>query len=194
MILHLLLSCSLLATPGALEKVKGKVVPLAYGITRIDMTGQNAEGMAVLANRENFNAHGFDVLTLYVRTLPPWGGAKIWSLVSVFDGEKEKLVTTVSGGADCLLHDFRLVAQSGGRPIALVVADRELGASYADPANVTFSFYELRNNRDGEVGRPVYYFERTSQVKARRPYCDVGEAFWGELGLANWRPAGAPAL
>ena len=74
-----------------------------------------------------------------------------------------------------------------GHPLRLVVAHRDLGESFADPNAVLFSFYELRTNRKGIPGKPLYCFERVRLSKARVPYCDVGEAFKKELGLRDWR-------
>lgn len=91
------------------DQRQATVVPLSYGITTLDLTGHGLPSMAVFARRENFNAHGFDVLTLYVNVSYGNGSPPVWQLVSVFDNKEERLTVSVSGGADCLLHDFRLV-------------------------------------------------------------------------------------
>ncbi len=142
--------------------------------------------MAVLSHRENFNAHGFDIFSIYIKDLVEGENVAEWSSVTFFDGEKERFVLTVGGGADCLLHDFRLVTPPAGKSLRLVLADRELGGSFADEDKVTFSFFELRKNARGEVGRPLYYFERVRVETAKKKYCDVGEAFKVELGLNNY--------
>ena len=140
--------------------------------------------MAVLAHRENFNAHSFEVLTLYLKSGPAPG---TWHLVPVFDRDRERLELTISGGADCLLHDFRLVREGKGHPLRLLVADRALDASFADADAVTFTSYVLRINREETPGSPRFFFERERQFPAKARYCDVGEAFRRELGLGDWR-------
>ena len=168
----------------------GRVIPLSNGITTIDLTGQQSESMIILANRENFNAHGFDVLSIYVKPDKTLADAPIWHIVPVFDDDKERLTLTVAGGADCTLHDFRLVQDSKNNPLRLVTADRSLGdEGFTEPNVVTFSFYVLRLNEHSLIGRPLYYFERTSQSEAKRKYCDVGEALKKELGLDDYRKA-----
>jgi hypothetical protein len=75
--------------------------------------------------------------------------------------------------------------------VTVVIAERALGRSYADSAAVQFEFYELRTNVAGVVGYPSYYFVRTRVIQAKRPYCDVDDAFDRELhlgrtGLLRW--------
>lgn len=180
--------------PALLPLSKGKVIPLSNGITTLDITGQQSEGMAILAHRENFNAHGFDVLSLYIKTVYEVSQKTIWSIIPVFDGDedskdfKERPTINVGGGADCFLHDFRLVRDSESGPLRLIIAERLLAnEGYAGTSTVTFSFYELRYNQGNSIGRPVYYFERTGQSKAKRKYCDVEEAFKQELGFGDYR-------
>lgn len=159
-----------------------RVIPVNNGITALKLQGQRA--MAVRAWRENFNAHGFDVVTLYMQD----GGAKpgAWNIVPVFDHDSarpEHLEIVVSGGADCLLRDFRLVSTADGKSTSLVTATREMGESYADPAKVRFDYYVLTSNDEGSAGRPRMYFEWKKSRVASRPYCDVNEAFRDELHL-----------
>ena len=136
----------------------------------------------VIGHRENFNAHGFDVATFFIAgDKPPDLG-----LLSFWDGDKESLHQGTSGGADCVLHDFRLLRSSKGAPPMVVVADREMGDSYADKAAVSFRFYRLVQNTEGMPGRPLYSFELVKTEKAKASYCDVGEAFQRELGLGSW--------
>lgn len=168
---------------GSTGQQQAAVVPLSYGITELDLTGENLPGMAVFARRENFNAHGFDVLTLYIKTSHGDGSPPVWQLVSLFNKEKEEFTITTRVGADCLLHDFRLVTSAQSSGYQLVVADRKLGKSYANAAPVVFSFYDLKKNDKNLPGRPLYYFELQRSQKAKHQYCDVGEAFSKELGL-----------
>jgi hypothetical protein len=59
---------------------------------------------------------------------------------------------------DCLLHDFRLLKPTPGRGARLVVAERQFGASYADSKSVTFTYSDLKENKDGTMGRPRWWF------------------------------------
>lgn len=161
-----------------------RVQPLRPGINHIALQAGSPPGMAVLAHRENFNAHGFDVLTLYAKLPTIADQAPQWQIVPLFDATGEHLELRASGGADCLLHDFRLLRAARGRDATLVLAERELGESFAASAKVTFRFFRLRANEEGEIGRPVRYFEFDRAQVAKAAYCDVGEAMRAELGLA----------
>jgi hypothetical protein len=168
------------------DAVTAKTIPLHYGSNDVHFGNDDESGMAVLARRENFNAHGFDVLTLYLKPAKTEGYGHEWQLLSVFDGGKEALTLTASGGADCLLQDFRLVRHGAG-DVTLIVAERDLGSSYADAATVRFKFYALRRNSAGNVGYPLAYFELSNSSVAKKPYCDVGDAFQNELGIGPYR-------
>jgi hypothetical protein len=185
--LRLSLAVSMLALTGAANSADlplGNVQSLSYGITPLDLTGAGLPSMAVLARRENGNAHGFDVLTLYV-SMSLWDGDPVtWRIVPVFDtdnNDSEQLTLLAGGGADCLLHDFRLVASSRERGLQLVVAERRTG-DFATAAPITFKFYELEKPTL-PFGWPPYYFQLTHSSVTQRSYCDVGEAFEKELGL-----------
>jgi len=173
------LALTLFAMAVHAEPAMGQVVKLANGATMIDINGLKLQAM--LAHRENYNAHSFDIFSLMAKDVVFTGQAATWQAVTFFDGDKEHYQLTSSGGADCLLHDFRLLKR--GKSLTIVQADRELGDSYADKAKVTFSFYELRKNAQYDVGRPLYYFERVRTQTATQSYCDAGEAFSAELKL-----------
>jgi hypothetical protein len=162
-------------------------IPLHYGSNQISFSEGGEAGIAMLGRRENFNAHGFDVLTLYIKPRKTESNAIDWQLVSLFDGEKEALTLTVGGGADCTLHDFRLVRDGTRGDVKLIVAERDAGSSYADYAPVHFKQYSLRRNNSAEVGRPLYYFDLVHNTKSKKVYCDVGEAFLSELGMRPYR-------
>lgn len=170
------------------DAARSPVVRISFGVTKVDLTGKGNPAMTVLAHRENFNAHSFDVLSLYIGE-PTGKGQPQWHIVPVQDKGKETFVVTAGGGADCLLHDFRLLAAARKSPARLVLADRELGESYANAAQVNFKFYELRKNTEGDPGTPLYYFELVRTQKAKQRYCDVGEAFAKELGLGGYGDA-----
>jgi hypothetical protein len=162
------------------------VVQLSDGVTHADISGDGQKGMIVKARRENFNAHGFDVISFYIQSPLTDGGTSVWNIVPVFTGNKEMFEVTVSGGADCVLHDFRLVKSEPGNGVRLIIANREIRESYFEESSVTFEYYTLNKNNEGEVGVPRYYFEKTSTSKAKGKYCDVGEAFMKELGLSGY--------
>ncbi|MCF8204979.1 MAG: hypothetical protein K9J82_07895 [Methylotenera sp.] len=163
------------------------VQPLQNGVNRVALLAGAPAGMAVLAHRENFNAHGFDVLTLYQPMPSVRGEPASWQIVPAFDAQGEHLTLAASGGADCLLRDFRLLQPVGRSGATLIIAERALGDSYASPAPVTFRFYRLRRNDAGEVGRPGLYFEFDHEQTSAQPHCDVGEAFGHVLGLKDYR-------
>lgn len=144
--------------------------------------------MVFRAWRENYNAHGFDLVTLYIKG----DGASadgVWNLLPVFgdagDALKERYDVTVSGGADCVLNDFRLLRSPDGKSAELILAHREMGESFAAPAAVHFDYYTLTKNEDGTVGYPAFYFTFQKRIAAKASYCDVNEAFDKELHLGT---------
>jgi len=165
------------------------LMPVHNGVNALKLRGYDA--IAVRAWRENFNAHSFDVVTFFVHDGAA-GRAQPWSLVPVFrrserggNGEQEQLHITTSGGADCLLHDFRLMLAQGGKPAILILANREAGTSYAADANVRFDYYVLTENIDGTPGYPKLSFRWQKSQPARAQYCDVNRAFDQELHLGT---------
>ena len=150
----------------------------ANGITPIDLLGDGTRAMMVVGRRENFNAHSFDLASLYVQV------DKQWEAVTFFDAEAESHQLTSSGGADCLLHDFRFVRKAPHERLGLVVADRPLGGSFADDRPVVFKIYSLEHNKDGDPGRPTWYFQLRATRSSKKSYCDVGDAFAHE---SNWQ-------
>ena len=162
------------------------IVKLSDGITYADISGDGKKGMIVKARRENFNAHGFDVISFYIKSPIIKGNASVWNIVPVFAGKKEMLELTVSGGADCVLHDFRIIKSEHGKGARLIIANREIRESYFEESSVMFEYFSLYKNSEGTVGEPLYYFKKTSESKAKGKYCDVGEAFMKELGLGGY--------
>jgi len=168
-----------------------QVIPLSYGINSVRLT-HDLGGTVVLAWRENYNAHSFDVLSIYAQgvrdKLVQDARLQIVPLFSRSNGNNEQLFFRSDGGADCRLSDFRLVRMGSG-DVAFITADREFGQTYADRQEVTFAYYRLtRNSSDSnfaDVGRPKYYFKLDHTQKAKKTYCDVNEAFKAELGLGE---------
>lgn len=162
-----------------------QVIPLSYGITNVQLT-RDLPGKVVLAWRENYNAHSFDVLSVYAQGVKDdlVQDARM-QIVPVFSGNDEQLVIRTFGGADCILNDFRLVRKPSG-DVGLITAEREFGDNFGAMQQVTFTYYWLTRNGspDFEIaGRPKYYFERQGTQKSKKMYCDVEEAFKSELGL-----------
>ncbi|NMV41818.1 hypothetical protein [Ralstonia insidiosa] len=187
------LSLALLGLSGPAAAQAGyALMPIHNGVNALKLRGYDA--IAVRAWRENFNAHSFDVVTFFVRDGAA-GRAQPWSLVPVFrrsegggsggSGEQEQLHVTTGGGADCLLHDFRLLLAQGGKPAVLILANREAGASYAADANVRFDYYVLTENANSTPGYPKLSFRWQKSQPARAQYCDVNRAFDQELHLGT---------
>jgi hypothetical protein len=185
------LAACLMVVSGALIRSAGasdsqaavRVVHVHYGINKVQLTADGLRGMLVRARRDNGNAHGFDVLSIYalasskedpeanLLAVPVWGS----------DG-KERLELTAGGGADCKLHDFRFTVGSE-KDLQLITAEREYGSSFVDDGFVTFTYFQLARNENVEIGRPLYYFESVKTAKSAKKYCDVGAAFKQELGI-----------
>jgi hypothetical protein len=161
------------------------VIPLHNGFNTIPLGEHPAT--VVLAWRENYDAHGFAVATIYAQGLGQPDEQATWQVVPMFQrqgvtpGELDAL--TANGGADCLLHDFRLFTLPHDARTWLAIARREMGQSYLDHMPVHFDVYRLVQDNDGEVGAPPLSFHYDHSALSRQPYCDVDEAFQHELGL-----------
>lgn len=166
-----------------------EVVPIDAGMNHLTLGGRNI--VAVRAWRENYNAHGYDVVTFYAaRQDPSKGGLDLVPLLpSAQGGEKEHDEVVVNGGADCLLRDFRLVRGDQG-VVQLILADRDFGDSFVSPGTVHFTYYALTRNTDQSVGWPPLYFAAGKKSDSRQAYCDVNEAFERELHLGPSSGAG----
>lgn len=149
------------------ETLSSSVVKFGNGITYVDIIGDGTPAMVVAARRENFNAHGFDVVSIYVQVAPLSDGPE-WNLIPITVDGDEKLTLTIGGGADCVLHDFRLLRDTSKRASVLVIANRELGDSFASSEPVTFTYFELKKNTEGDPGSPSYYFEKSKVTKRRQ--------------------------
>lgn len=148
-----------------------RVVPVANGMTRVPFDGN--DGYVIRSWRENYNAHGFDMIRFHFVDKANGGQ---WSLVPLYgtpgkartkgtdDDEVDTL--TVSGGADCLLQDFRLLKAGAVQPMRLIVATREMGDNYAASETVRFSDYVLTRNDDGTIGWPPFYFKLVKRTQS----------------------------
>ncbi len=165
------------------------VVKLHRGLNNLDLGFAERKFSVAIAHRENFNAHSFEVVTVYLRSGDASRGLDI---LGFWDKNHEDLTLTVSGGADCLLHDFRLLESVRGAAPMLVVADRRLLTSYANNEPVSFRFYVLKQNTDGLAGEPAYWFDLVETQTSKAAYCDVGAALSRELGLGDYRTPPRP--
>jgi hypothetical protein len=129
------------------------------------------------------------VVTVYLSNGDPSKGLDV---VGFWDKDQEALTVDVLGGADCLLHDFRLLTSERGSPPVLVAADRPLLTSYVDNAPVSFKLYALKRKTDGLPGGPAYWFDLVETQTSRAAYCDVGVALSRELGLGDYRTSPRP--
>ena len=163
----------------------GTPIKVPNGVSTPDFTADGRADLIVSAHRENFNAHSFEVVTFYVLVAADESGKPLWNLISLKAGEKESLEVVVSGGADCVIHDFRLLAGPKPDSATLVLADRDFGDNYAAVERVTFTYLMLRRNYEGLPGEAIYTFVKTQTVRSQRSYCDVGDALKGELNLGS---------
>jgi hypothetical protein len=154
----LLATVLLLRAVGASAADDGTFRP-GNGITKVDLLGDGTPAMTVVGRRENFNAHSFDVTSLFVRL------GDQWEVVPFFDAGKEQDSLTSSGGADCLLHDFRLIRHNQHSPFTLVLADRDYGDSFVSVQPVTFRVYQLARNESALPGAPTWSFQLDSYVE-----------------------------
>jgi hypothetical protein len=161
------------------------VVRLEYGENRVDFNNDGVPDLVVVGHRENFNAHDYDVISFYANE--PGDEHKRLAIVPVFDQDKEKVTLAAAGGADCRLHDFRLLRPKRGEQTLLIVADRKMSDSYFEENTVTFSYFKLERNSTELVGRPYWYFNLAQVREAKVKYCDVNQAFRSELGLGDYR-------
>lgn len=176
---------------GASSAVAGQfgnahAVALTNGFNHVVLGGH--EATVVVAERENFNAHGFVVATIYMVGPSDRSDGKVLNIVPVFSSdpkdEYQRLYLVKGGGADCVLHDFRILASNHSAATWLIRAERDMKLSYADAEPVRFYFYRLKENKDGQIGRPPVYFEFDHRVDASKPYCDVDEAINKELSIS----------
>lgn len=160
-------------------------VALNNGFNHVVLGGHKTT--IVVAKRENYNAHSFSMATIYTQGPSDSPDEPAWNVVPVFNvdpkDQYERLYLLKGGGADCLLHDFRIFTSAHAATTWLIRAERDMKLSYADAEPVHFYVYRLKENKDGEIGRPPVYFEFDHRVDASKPYCDVDEAMASELGV-----------
>jgi hypothetical protein len=180
------------AVPDRTKTFKGfEVVGLRNGINEIDINGDGLKDLIVIGWRDNFNAHGFDIVTFYMQFKRDVGPKDKWHLVPFVpeSGVTDKNYFTTAMGADCILSDLRVIRPRSPKkaPVTIVIGVRDFGESYADKASVTFVVYELRYNKEGSPGNPLFYFQKTKTIPGQDKYCDINDAFQKELGLGWYR-------
>jgi hypothetical protein len=160
----------------------GRPVPVPNGASSVDFNADGKLDLIVSAHRENFNAHSFEVVTFYIYSDDVGHPGKL-HIVPVARADKESQEIMVSGGADCVLHDFRLLAGPAPGASTLILADRDFGDTYASREKVTFTYFQLQKNAEGIPGDALYAFIEARTASSAATYCDVGEAFKKELHL-----------
>jgi hypothetical protein len=160
--------------------------PLKNGINHVTLGGH--EAMVLVAERANFNAHDFTVTTIYMEgPSAPSSSDRLMNIVPAFNDDPkeqyERLYLLTGGGADCVLHDFRILASTHSKRTWLVRAERDMKLTFADAEPVHFDVYRLEENPDATPGRPTVYFEFDHRIQASKVYCDVDEAMNKELGF-----------
>jgi len=164
-------------------------LPLHNGTNVVNLDGAGLTATVVIARRDNFNAHSFEVTTFFASLKTEDEGEKELKIIPIeLTREKEVLHLITGGGADCVLQDFRVIPQPAERTAILITGEREFGRHFADSQHVTFRYYRLTRNTEGAVGRPALYFDFEKKAVSQKKYCDVNEAFEAELHLpANGR-------
>jgi hypothetical protein len=165
--------------------VDGGLTPLRVNDKSID---KDKEIVALRARRDNFNAHGFDVVSFYLVGKHS-AGKREFDIIPIFvegrKGRDERRDITVGGGADGNLDDFRVLAAQGKQPARLVLAHREFGDSYVAPGIVHFTYYELTRNAMEVPGEPGLDFQQKGKTSSRQKYADVNDAFDRELHMGS---------
>lgn len=166
-----------------------QILNVRNGLTRADIIGDGSPGVILVAEKENYNAHGYHAVAIAVRprvllnAQSPDSGWKLVPAEGPARGAGDVLGT--EEGADCALRDMRFLRRASGRPLTLIIGQRALSRSYSDSDAVQFTIYELQYNAGGMVGHPTYYFEPARVIRPTRQYCDINMAFDRELGLGR---------
>jgi hypothetical protein len=165
-----------------------ELIPLHNGINTVDLGAKVIAGLVVLAHRENFNAHSFEIATFYLRTRELESDPEQWQIVPFqirSETGRMRNDVQVCGGADCQTHTFRLLRSRKEKAAYVVTADRAPGHSFADPGLVTFTWFQLGWNPDGGAGEPTASFKPLQTETTKKLYCDVDEALQSELHLGG---------
>jgi hypothetical protein len=161
-----------------------KPLLLHNGINSVNLDGAGLMATVMIARRDNFNAHSFEVSTFFAALKTEADSEPEMKIIPIqIEPGKEELHLTTGGGADCVLHDYRLLPAPARRTTILITADRKFGGNFADRQPVTFRYYTLTRNADGQVGNAALYFKFEKESVSKKAYCDVNEAFEAELHI-----------
>ncbi len=192
--LHLrsLLLIFLIAVPGADGQPAVddhlKLITLHKGTNAVNLDATSLMATVIIARRDNFNAHSFEVTTIYATLKASGDEEPELKIIPIRrEGQEDVLHLTTSGGADCVLQDFRLFADPGKHSAVLITATRKFGASFADEQLVTFEYFRLTRNAEGLPGSPALYFNFEKRWDSKKPFCDVNDAFRDELNIPSGR-------
>ena len=162
----------------------GKLILLHNGINSVNFDGGELVGKVVIARRDNYNAHSFEISTFFAVLKTEADSEPELKIIPIVDRDgKELFQLKTGGGADCVLFDYRLLAEPGRRDAILITADRKFGDNFADHQPVTFRYYRLTRNTKGLVGKAALYFQFEKAMVSKQRYCDVNEAFAAELHI-----------
>jgi hypothetical protein len=170
-----------------IDKIKANTVELVKiksGVSYVDLNGDGKKDMVVSGYRGHITAHAFSVYSFYVSKKLTQGETLYeWQIVSIGSGggfagdDIGKYAISTHQGADCVLREARLVKLKKSSSYYLVIADRLIGKSYADSANIKFLFYRLTYSED----ESRFIYEKVKEIESKYKYCDVIEAFEKEL-------------
>ena len=155
------------------------VIRLQNGLNRVDLNGDGREDMVIGARwRGGMTGRHSDSYDFLIAGQ------------TVGDGDPEWYGVTggyfgASGKDECTQYDVRLVAQKAetSAGYVLVEARRGPGESYYDRGTVEFSYYRVVNVAPAGANPPAFRFALEKSFVTSATYCDVGEAFQGELGF-----------
>lgn len=169
-----------------LEQIKRRtLVPLKALFTEVDVNADGVPDMVVRSWRKGGVPPASDVTyDFFIRREGVFGGIEFHSAHFHRGGSPGG-----DGDDECMRSDVRLlVGEPGsGEGPTLIEAYREVvgGRSLKDPAPVMFIFHHLQNY--AQLYSYNYYFVEDGKIMAKKEYCDVGDAFEEELGLAQPR-------
>jgi hypothetical protein len=171
-----------------------EVITLKNGSNEIDINADGLKDQIFVAWRENFNDHGFDMFTFYLRfnkkIMPDIIPNDEWYLVPFFNKEGVENSLTSFEEADCTSSDIRVLrpALPKKAPVIVIVGIRDYEFPAVDErASVRFLVYELKHNKENIAGFPPYYFQCVRTILGQKKYCDINDAFQEELGLGWYR-------
>jgi hypothetical protein len=161
--------------------LNAEVVRLSNGDNNIDIDGDGVLDNVLLAWRENFNAHSYDVLVFLRRTE---GKDHMWHIVPFFDsaGRQQANVLETIRGAECNKRAAVVVRQlEGPTKYLVIVAQKQLDGE--QESKFRYLRYDLKRNTDGIVGWPELYWGLTTEQLGKSVYCDAEKALSAELSL-----------